>query len=538
MKPLMTSVFIALTCFLGALREGRAAAAVNVDFFYTALEPYGEWVDVEDYGYCWHPNGVDADWRPYTVGHWAYTDAGWTWISDEPFGWVTFHYGRWADLDDVGWVWVPDAEWAPAWVSFRNSEEYVGWAPLPPEARFQANIGFSRWVDAYFDIGPMFYSFVPIQSFSAPVIRQVIVQPTESITIFRNTTNVTNITQRRNVVFIGGPQFERVSAKVERPIPRLKLERQTAVDASAAAQGKAAARVEGDRLVIPAPQVNATAAVTPPKAIARKIPGGKVDHGWKKVADTAAANELRAKIKREEKVPAGLPATPKFARAKGEQPEAVGEKRREPNAPATSEAKPGKGPAETPELPRKQTAPQATPATPQVAPGKRSTEKPEEPRKQAVPPAPPTEATPPAPKPGTAAIPERPKASQSESAPPVAPGNPPRPQAPAVPERERAKQPQQPRPATPEPPPLPQPEKPQTQPAPERQPPPVGERLPVAPRREVPPALPNVERPAAPQPPAAPPPQATERRPNPPAADQPPAPDKRKKPGTGAEANR
>jgi len=520
MKPLMTSLFAAVTLLAGGLRDTQAAAVVNLDFFYTALEPYGEWIDVEDYGYCWHPNGVDADWRPYTVGHWAYTDAGWTWISDEPFGWVTFHYGRWADLDEVGWVWVPDTEWAPAWVSFRDSEEYVGWAPLPPEARFRANVGFSRWVDAYFDIGPMVYTFVPIRRFAAPVIREVIVQPTENITIFSKTVNVTNITQRKNVVFLGGPQIERVSAKVERPIARLKLERQATVDTSVAAQGKLNARVEGDRLVIPAPKVNATAAPPPPKKIAQKVAAGKVDRGWKKVADTAQANEMRAKIKREEKVPAGLPPAPKFERARTEPPEAIGEKLREPNTPVAPETKPGKGPAETPEVPRKQTGPPAVP----------------------------TEATPPAPKPATPPTPAQPKATQPAPATPTVPENPQRPQRATppgspLPGREHLKQPERPKPATPEPPPLPQRERPQSQATPQREPPPVGERVPEVPGREAGPP-PNVERPAAPQPPpasaerpAAPPPHATDRRPAAPPADQPP-PDKRKKPGAGAESNR
>ena len=34
-------------------------------------------------------------------------DNGWYWVSDEPFGWVAYHYGRWTRLRNVGWVWVP-----------------------------------------------------------------------------------------------------------------------------------------------------------------------------------------------------------------------------------------------------------------------------------------------------------------------------------------------------------------------------------------------------------------------------------------------
>ena len=111
--------------------------------FYTKLEPYGAWRETSDYGYVFQPNesGRSRNWRPYTNGRWVYTEAGWTWYSEEPFGWATYHYGRWTRLRNVGWVWVPGDEWAPAWVSWRKSNDYVGWAPLPPEARFDRTPG-------------------------------------------------------------------------------------------------------------------------------------------------------------------------------------------------------------------------------------------------------------------------------------------------------------------------------------------------------------------------------------------------------------
>src|SRR5262249_44832394 len=31
-----------------------------------------------------------------------------------------------------GWVWIPGAEWGPAWVSWEQTDQYVGWAPLAP----------------------------------------------------------------------------------------------------------------------------------------------------------------------------------------------------------------------------------------------------------------------------------------------------------------------------------------------------------------------------------------------------------------------
>ena len=80
----------------------------SYDMFYTKLERFGEWRETSDYGFVWQPREAQSrDWRPYTNGHWVYSDAGWTWVSEEPFGWATYHYGRWTRLRGVGWVWVP-----------------------------------------------------------------------------------------------------------------------------------------------------------------------------------------------------------------------------------------------------------------------------------------------------------------------------------------------------------------------------------------------------------------------------------------------
>src|SRR6185503_19526629 len=59
----------------------------------------------------------------------------WYWVSDEPWAWATYHYGRWQLAGGYGWVWVPETVWAPAWVSWREGGGYVGWAPMPPEPR-------------------------------------------------------------------------------------------------------------------------------------------------------------------------------------------------------------------------------------------------------------------------------------------------------------------------------------------------------------------------------------------------------------------
>jgi len=83
------------------------------------------------------------DWSPYRYGHWEWTDDGWYWDSDEPFGNIVYHYGRWYDDDYYGWIWVPDNVWAPAWVEWRYNDNYIGWAPLTPYASFSIGIGIS-----------------------------------------------------------------------------------------------------------------------------------------------------------------------------------------------------------------------------------------------------------------------------------------------------------------------------------------------------------------------------------------------------------
>lgn len=100
----------------------------SIDDFYRPLSSYGRWDSYGSYGRVWFPT-VGRDWRPYTRGRW---DSNRRWWSDEPFGWATYHYGRWAYDNRAGWFWVPDTRWGPAWVDWRDAGDYWGWAPRPP----------------------------------------------------------------------------------------------------------------------------------------------------------------------------------------------------------------------------------------------------------------------------------------------------------------------------------------------------------------------------------------------------------------------
>src|SRR5581483_937310 len=104
----------------------------SVADFHSPLAALGAWVNIGSHGQCWHPNGVGADWRPYCNGSWDYTDDGWYWQSDEAWAPECYHYGSWVDDPSYGWVWIPGTEWAPAWVTWRYSDNYIGWAPCGP----------------------------------------------------------------------------------------------------------------------------------------------------------------------------------------------------------------------------------------------------------------------------------------------------------------------------------------------------------------------------------------------------------------------
>jgi hypothetical protein len=102
--------------------------------FYDELEPYGDWVLAEPQGWVFRPRVNTVAWRPYQDGHWEPSYAfGWVWESNDPFGWITDHYGFWFYDDFQGWVWKPYGAWAPSWVAWVQVGSYVGWAPLGPD---------------------------------------------------------------------------------------------------------------------------------------------------------------------------------------------------------------------------------------------------------------------------------------------------------------------------------------------------------------------------------------------------------------------
>ncbi len=222
--PLFLAAIIASLGFFALPAPAQTQSPVTFDTFFQELSPYGDWMNVDGYGMSWCPR-VDRDWRPYTDGRWAQTDAGWTWMSNEPWGWITYHYGRWTTLNDGSWIWVPGYEWAPAWVAWRTNEDYVGWAPLPPEAVWEPSTGFSASVDTSCGIGLQVYTFCPVQYFGWPALRPVLMPVEQNSTILSHTANVTTICVRNNVIYCGGPDYAQINHRGQYAIPQYQLQR-------------------------------------------------------------------------------------------------------------------------------------------------------------------------------------------------------------------------------------------------------------------------------------------------------------------------
>ncbi|GAB1349643.1 hypothetical protein MASR1M107_18570 [Ignavibacteriales bacterium] len=130
--------------------------------FYNDLRAHGYWMEIDNV-VVWKPSRVRSNWQPYTYGRWIYTSYGWFWDSDEAFGDIVFHYGRWYYDNWEGWVWVPGYEWAPAWVEWRYDDDYIGWAPLSPYATFNRNYGISFTINIVIPVNQ--WRFVRIRDF-------------------------------------------------------------------------------------------------------------------------------------------------------------------------------------------------------------------------------------------------------------------------------------------------------------------------------------------------------------------------------------
>jgi hypothetical protein len=242
---LLAALFALLT--VAVLPASAQDRAVDIDFFYEQLEPYGQWFEHPNWGTVWRPR-VDRDWRPYTQGAWVYTDDfGWYWQAEEPWGWATFHYGRWLIDEDGSWIWLPDTEWGPAWVAWRSSDDYVGWAPLPPDAHWgpDGELAF----DWAFYSAPHYQSvwcFVRPHQLILPGLYRYLVPRRQAYGVFRSSRPFRAQHKFDGRIVNAGFDVRRFERMTGRPVVRMRIK---AVD-SPQASGVARARAQGGEISV------------------------------------------------------------------------------------------------------------------------------------------------------------------------------------------------------------------------------------------------------------------------------------------------
>jgi hypothetical protein len=244
MRRMLASLCIALLAAVAGSTAGYGqtdvrvsvrspGSEIDVSYFYENLSPYGEWFQEPSYGWCWTPYDVQADWRPYSDGHWEYSDYGWSWASNEPWGWASYHYGRWFFDDSYGWVWVPGTEWAPAWVAWRYGDDYVGWAPLPPTASWDVSVGLG-FADAGV-IPSHEWCFVPRQHVLDTSLRIQVIIVARNVTLLQRSRDATRFEVRDGRPVNLGLDVAQVETFVGRRVPRVKI---TDVDTPARGNGR------------------------------------------------------------------------------------------------------------------------------------------------------------------------------------------------------------------------------------------------------------------------------------------------------------
>ncbi|MEY2538063.1 MAG: hypothetical protein QOG67_1803 [Verrucomicrobiota bacterium] len=293
----------------GSVDEESDQVGVESDDFYNSdsLNSNGRWIKLSKWGTCWQPTNVPSGWSPYTNGNFSECeDCGWTFVSDEPWAWATYHYGRWCKVrTGCGWAWVPGKTWAASWVSWRRGRDEsscscIGWAPLPPEAGCEWGVGVSSWVDETCDIGPEAYTFINIRDFGSDSYSGCgcLYDRGRNSTLIIDTFNCTNIWHGRGGTYCGGPDFNWCNSQIRKlggkECGKVYVNR---YDNPGKLGGKFA-KHEGNQLGLVSPRIKGEKNPQHRPKTTENVGANKIDHGWNGV-NKKQQGELRNHIAKE-----------------------------------------------------------------------------------------------------------------------------------------------------------------------------------------------------------------------------------------------
>lgn len=245
---IIAAALLVSIAFTGSSALGQVSLNISFGDFYGSLSPYGEWVYVDDGVYAWRPGRIVHGWMPYTYGRWVWSAYGWYWVSDEPWSWAVYHYGRWHYDDWYGWIWIPGYDWAPAWVEWRYGPEYVGWAPLGPYALWSAHRGmyYSQAYRAPYD----HWTFVAHGSMTRPDVYRYRYRGDEVRRAYGASRYTGSVRYRNGVVETRGPDREYVERR-----GKVRIGTADVVDVSDYSRVRATRQGDRERIEVYRPQV-------------------------------------------------------------------------------------------------------------------------------------------------------------------------------------------------------------------------------------------------------------------------------------------
>lgn len=269
--------------------ETRDYYDVDTSYFYEYLSPHGSWVYLRPYGYVWIPRNMPYRWRPYTQGRWTWTDYGWTWASNFEWGWIPFHYGRWGWERDFGWFWVPGTVWGPAWVAWRWGDMYMGWAPLPPDVEFMADVGIHGLP---YDLPSNYWVFLEDRYFQNSYLDRYILPHERNLTIINITQLKADISLKNRRVVNEGIDIDQIRRVTMHDVPKVRLQD---------ADGPGRDWLQADELRIYRPTVTKNDSAKPKKYLEESDARGRISSiGLREPDDKLLPEEFESRIRREQ----------------------------------------------------------------------------------------------------------------------------------------------------------------------------------------------------------------------------------------------
>lgn len=235
-------------CFIATTLKPAYAldARELLSFFVSELTPYGKWSDVHPYGRVWEP-AQQENWQPYSRGHWSNSEEyGWIWIPDDEWGEIPYRYGRWG-YQNSKWFWVPDDTWGPAWVDWRQNDEYIGWAPLEPNSNWSRQ---NEWrpASSWNDNAQFAYVIVPKRHFTETNVRTHMLPRTQTAGVLGSTQNITVYRRVNQRVMNVGPAREVIERVIGRRIEKVQYKPRTIVGKKLSIPSKVRASLHPKRI--------------------------------------------------------------------------------------------------------------------------------------------------------------------------------------------------------------------------------------------------------------------------------------------------